>query len=78
MVVDNSITDGYALREANRYYVFYKEKCQTIEYELEGVPKQVIAVDTRLAYKEIVLGQKSAGVHTFEAPYESDWTIAVE
>ena len=78
MRVDNRITGGYALRDANRYYVFYKENCQTVQYTLEGLPKQAVAVDTRKAYREIDLGRKRAGAHTFEAPYESDWAIAVE
>ena len=78
MVVDSTITDGFCLRESDRYYVFYKENCQRIDYRFEGPAKQVVAVDTKKQYSEIDLGQREAGDFTFKAPYGSDWAIAVE
>ena len=78
MVVDHSMSDGFCLRESDRYYVFYKENCQTLDYRIKGTIKQVLAVDTKKQYEEIDLGQKKAGDHIFQAPYESDWAIAVE
>ncbi|MBZ0255185.1 hypothetical protein K8I31_03940, partial [bacterium] len=78
MATDNAITDGYCLNDSGRSYVFYKENCKTIHFKLNGAPKTAVAVDARKAYAEINLGQLNAGGHTFEAPYESDWAIAVE
>ncbi len=78
MIVDNTITDGYCLRESDRYYVFYKENTQILNYSIDGAQKQVIAVDTRKQYKEINLGTKGAGSYVFKAPGESDWAVAVE
>ena len=78
MVIDNNFTDGYGLRAGDDHYVFYKENTGRITYGFEGDTKKVIAVDTKKAYKEIKLGRKTAGDHVFNAPYQSDWAIAVE
>jgi len=37
-----------------------------------------VAVDTKKTYKEIDLEFKDKGNYEFNAPYESDWAIAVE
>ncbi len=58
--------------------VHYKEDTDNIEFRFAGKPKKVIAVDTRKSYREIELGVKNHGKHTFEAPYVSDWAIAAE
>ncbi len=78
MVIDNALTDGYCLRERERYYVFYKEECNELKYAFQGDPKSIIAVDIKRAYVEIDLGVKLAGEYLFEAPYPSTWAIAVE
>lgn len=78
MIVDNEITNGYCLRDADNYYVFYKENTNKIEYGFSGKAKKVIAVDTKKKYEEINLGTKKSGNHVFNAPYVSDWAIAVE
>ncbi|MEX2514386.1 MAG: hypothetical protein WD398_15895 [Cyclobacteriaceae bacterium] len=78
LVVDNAITDGFCLRESDRSFVFYKENTQKINYQIEGQPKKVIAVDTRKPYHELDQGIKRKGQHQFEAPYPSDWALAVE
>jgi hypothetical protein len=78
MVTDNSLTNGWCLRESDNYYVFYKENTGEITYSFSGKPKKVIAVDTRKKYQEIELGKKKSGNHVFNAPYVSDWAIAVE
>lgn len=78
MVIDNSLTNGYCLRELDNHYVFYKEDTNEIAYKFSGKSKRVIAVDTKKKYQEISLGKKKPGRYVFEAPYTSDWAIAVE
>ena len=78
MVIDNSRTDGFCLREGDQYYVFYKEETDHLRYGFDGGGKKVVAVDTRKVYEEIDLGRMDAGDHVFNAPYSSDWAIAVE
>ncbi|TDI85379.1 MAG: hypothetical protein E2O79_01785 [Caldithrix sp.] len=78
MIIDNKLTDGYCLRASDQHYVFYKEDCDKLKYSFGGTPKNVIALDTRKKYKEIELGMKETGNYVFNAPYISDWAIAVE
>jgi hypothetical protein len=78
MEPDNSRTDGYCLREGDKYYVFYKENTDELRYGFDGRAKKVVAVDTKKRYQEIDLGKMKAGDHVFNAPYVSDWAIAVE
>jgi hypothetical protein len=76
----NHLTDGYALRSAAEdKYVFYKEETDLIVLDLADAkqPLHAVAVDTRIGYEEISLGLLDASVHTWEAPYVSDWSIAV-
>ena len=77
MVRDNSKTNGYALRNGTSHYVFYKEGTNSVQYGFDGASKPVVAVDTKKPYAEIPLGVKTAGSHTYTAPYSSDWAIAV-
>jgi hypothetical protein len=78
MVIDNKNTDGWCLKESDNLYVFYKENTDELRYDFSGDSKKVVAVDTRKSYKEIELGRKKSGNHVFNAPYNSDWAIAVE
>lgn len=78
MVVDNSLTNGYCLRESDNYFVYYAEDTGRIEFKFTGKPRRVVAVDTKESYAEIDLGIKKPGDHLFEAPYISDWAIAVD
>lgn len=78
MVIDNSLTNGYCLRASDKYHVFYKEDTKELAYGFMGDAKKVIAVDTKKKYEEIELGTKKAGRYVFNAPYTSDWAIAVE
>lgn len=76
----NDLTDGYCLRvAAANQYIFYKEDTDNIQLDLSGATANVnaVAVDTKLSYAEIDLGQFSPGVHNWQAPYVSDWAIAV-
>lgn len=78
MVIDNTNTDGWCLREKDNLYVFYKENTSDLRYGFSGKAKEVIAVDTKKSYKEIDLGRKKSGSYVFNAPYTSDWAISVE
>jgi hypothetical protein len=80
MVPANELTNGYALKEpSNLCYVFYKENSATVQMDLSAMSsaQPAVAVDTRLAYAGIDLGMLSPGNHTWNAPYQSDWAIAV-
>ena len=78
MIIDNSLTDGYCLRESDKYYVFYKENTNSIEYKFSGKSKKVVAVDTKKEYLEISLGIKKPGNYNYQAPYISDWAVAID
>lgn len=80
MAPANDLSDGYVLKDpANKHYVFYKENSTSIRMDLSEMDgnQPAIAIDTRLAYNEIDIGTLSAGEETWNAPYESDWAIAV-
>ncbi len=74
---DNSGTNGYGLRNGSNNYIYYKENTDSLTYSLSGDAKKVIAVDCKKAYAEIEIGIISNGSHTFEAPYASDWALAI-
>jgi hypothetical protein len=63
----------------NTHFVFYKEAAATVGMDLSRMsgPQPAVAVDTRKAYKEIDLGTLRPREHTWEAPYRSDWALAV-
>ena len=76
----NNLTDGYALRSTGSpNYVFYRMSAGSVRMDLSGAPGglRAVAVDTRAAYNEIDLGTLDPGVHNWQAPYSSDWAIAV-
>jgi hypothetical protein len=58
--------------------MFFIDSCQTLQYSFAGDPKNVIAIDTRKKYNEIDLGERNPGDYEFNAPYKSDWAVAVE
>jgi hypothetical protein len=39
--------------------------------------QRAVAVDTKSSYKETDLGRISVSKHDWQAPYKSDWAIAV-
>lgn len=47
--------------------------------DLRGVegPPLAVAVDTKRPYQELPIGVLEPGEHRWEAPYESDWVVAV-
>jgi hypothetical protein len=76
----NDLTDGYALQDGSgRNIVFYKENTSSIIMDLSGLQgsQPAIAVDTKKDHAEIQLGEMSPGKHTWNAPYSSDWVVAV-
>jgi hypothetical protein len=80
MVRCNQLTHGLCLmRPTNIHYVFYTEEVSSVRMDLSGMDgsQRAVAVDTRVPYKEIVLGVLSAEEHKWDAPYVSDWAIAI-
>jgi hypothetical protein len=76
----NELTDGYALKDiSSDNLVFYKENTSSINLNLVGMagPQPAVAVDTKKAYGEINLGEFNPINHVWDAPYKSDWAIAV-
>lgn len=61
------------------HFVFYKEETAVVGMDLSQMkaPQPAVAVDTRKAYREIELGHLAPGRHEWQAPYPSDWAIAV-
>ena len=76
---DNDRTDGYCLRDGQTHYIFYKENTSSIEMDLSGMsgPQSAVAVDATKKYREIDIGPLKPGSHTWNAPHNSDWAIAV-
>jgi hypothetical protein len=80
MVRCNELTDGVCLmRPTQAHYVFYFEDAASINLDLSGMAGAItaVAVDTRLPYQEIELGALPPERQTWNAPYISDWAIAV-
>ncbi|MBU2676265.1 MAG: cadherin-like domain-containing protein, partial [Gammaproteobacteria bacterium] len=76
----NNLTDGYALcYPGNEQYIFYKEDSDSIQIDLSAMatPQSAKAVDTASIYQEIDLGVLTAANQTWQAPYVSDWAVAV-
>lgn len=68
------------LRNPNRtHYVFYKENASRVGMDLSAMqgPQPAVAVDAKSAYRETGLGTLTPGRHRWQAPYQSDWAIAV-
>ena len=64
---------------AGKHLLFYSERCASLTIDLTGMStaQPAVAVDTREGYHEIDLGILKPGKHTWQAPHESDWAIAV-
>ncbi len=80
MDVENSITDGVCLKSADGIHVlFYKEDAEWIHMDLSKLasPLVAIAVDTNKSYAEIGLGKLHPEKQSWQAPYKSDWAVAV-
>ncbi len=64
---------------SSKRYIFYKENATSIRMNLYGMlePQPAVAVDTKKAYSEIDIGILNPENQTWDAPYQSDWAIAV-
>ncbi len=73
------LTDGFALSSKNTI-VFYKEDAKSLRVDLSGLKTGfgAVAVDTKKPYAEIDIGTLKSEPQTWNAPYQSDWAIAVE
>ena len=51
----------------------------SVKMDLSGManPQPAVAVDTKTEYKEINIGTLDPADQLWEAPYESDWAIAI-
>lgn len=77
-----SYYDGPELRlmvPEGGHAIIYREDSDVIRLNLRDLEDRqpAVAVDTKNPYEEIEVGLFSAGQHTWEAPYRSDWAIAV-
>jgi hypothetical protein len=76
MKADSGFTDGLGISGA-KLKVAYKENASKILFSLTSDAAKVVAVDTKKPYKELYVGEKNSGDHVFEAPYPSDWVLAI-
>jgi len=80
MRVANNLTDGHALRtNDNRHFVFYKENTNSVQMNLTSMSgaQNAVAIDTARSYQEVNIGTINPSNLTWDAPYSSDWAIAV-
>jgi hypothetical protein len=80
MVRDNAITNGVCLRTSDSTrLVFYREDASSLEMDLSEMPEPLpgVAVDALKPYAERELGALEPGRHSWDAPYPSDWAVAV-
>ena len=80
MVRDNSLTDGICLKSPERsHYLFYKEGASSIKVDLTAMngAQAAVGVDAEAPYAEIAVGVLESAQHTWTAPHQSDWAIAV-
>jgi hypothetical protein len=76
----NHLTDGLCLtRPTHAHYLFYKEDAETLRMDLSRMPgpQHAVAVDAKKPYRELDLGLLEATDQVWEAPYRSDWGLAV-
>ena len=64
---------------AGTHYVFYAEDTGTMMLDLTAMAgvQPAVAVDTLRPYQELPLGRLTATETSWQAPYRSDWAIAV-
>lgn len=78
--VDSTFSNGYGLlTDDDKNYIIYKENTSNVQFRLSNLDQvfPIIAVDTKLTYNELYLGELPSGNHDWELPYISDWVIAV-
>ncbi|MCB9508576.1 MAG: DUF5060 domain-containing protein [Deferribacteres bacterium] len=75
-----NLSDGYVLKDqANSNFVFYKRDATSVLLKLSAMSgsQPIVAVDAKKEYAEIAVGDFSAQELTWNAPYRSDWVLAV-
>jgi hypothetical protein len=80
MDIANNLTNGLAVKsETNAHFVFYGVNTSTILMNLSDMAgnQPAVAVDTKGAYNELNLGILSSENQVWDAPYNSDWAVAV-
>jgi len=67
------------LRSGHERYIFYRQDAASIHMDLSAIaaPAPAVAVDTKKPYDEIPIGPLAPEAHLWQAPYTSDWAIAV-
>ncbi|MCP5095931.1 MAG: DUF5060 domain-containing protein [Chloroflexi bacterium] len=76
----NELTNGVCLqRPNNQDFIFYGENVSSLQLDLSGMSGAgtAVAVDAKKAYAEINLGTLQPIDQTWNAPYASDWAIAI-
>lgn len=76
----NGLTNGKCLKMPdNTHFMFYRENTSSIQMDLSGMSggQTAVAVDAKKTYAEINLGMLSSTNQTWNAPYSSDWAMAV-
>ena len=74
------LTDGMCLAtDDGRQYLFYQEQTDELRLDLSDAAGELsaVAVDTLRVYRETDLGRLAAEELVWNAPYRSDWAIAV-
>ena len=79
MTSSSSGTVRSLTRPSNTDYIFYQNSTSSIQIDLSGMvgSQPAVAIDVKLSYAEIALGNLNPGNQTWIAPYTSDWAIAV-
>ncbi|MFB3081001.1 MAG: hypothetical protein ACE1Y1_04425, partial [Nitrosomonadaceae bacterium] len=79
MTSSSSGTVRSLTRPSNTDYIFYQDSTSSLQMDLSGMvgSQPAVAVDAKLSYAEIALGNLNPGSQTWNAPYTSDWAIAV-
>ena len=77
-----TVYDGPELRlvtPEGTHAIVYREDADVVRLDLSGMQEALpaVAVDAKAPYREIEVGPLAPGRHTWEAPYRSDWAIAI-
>ena len=80
LVRDNTLTDGWCLKTPdNKNLIIYKENATSVTLDLSqtSLHHNAVAVDTKKPYHEIKIENLTTTKQSWQAPYETDWAIAL-